>query len=42
MFKTWLSSFFKKNKQKLLKIAKSFAIVIFISIAAGLVFSRIR
>lgn len=40
MIRTWLSSFIKKNKEKILKVLKGLGIIILISSAAGILFSQ--
>lgn len=40
MIRTWLSSFIKKNKTKILKVLKGLGLIILVSSAAGILFSQ--
>ena len=40
MIRTWLSSFIKKNKTKILNLLKGLGLIILISAAAGILFSQ--
>lgn len=42
MFRRWLSTFWRNNKQTITRLAKLFAILIVISISAGAIFSNIN
>ena len=41
MFRRWLSSFWRNNKEKITKLAKVFGLLILISIVATIIFTNL-